>query len=115
MVTGCAPFFLLVLAGVAFGSWAFGGHTAARLTGLSVLALSLIYFALLNWTAQTQQKRRREGDGKGEREAPKTEEESTLSEEERAEWVIYLRSEGRILWAVVTILLAAILFLILRR
>ena len=61
MITGCAPFFLIALAGVALGSWSFGTHLAARITGISLLAVSILYFALLNWTAQNNLRQRKDG------------------------------------------------------
>ncbi len=64
MLTGCAPVFMLGLLGVSLGSWFFGTHIAARLTGLVLLLLFLLYFALLNWTAQSNIRIRKEkGEG----------------------------------------------------
>lgn len=114
MVTGCAPFFLLALAGVALGSWVFGSHIAARLLGLAGLALFLLYFALLNWTAQARIRLRREeksGGAPGESGGARQE---ARSEEARGEWAHYLRTEGRMLWLGVGVLLAVILLLVLR-
>jgi hypothetical protein len=114
MVTGCAPFFLLALAGVALGSWIFGSHIAARLLGLGGLALFLLYFALLNWTAQARLRLRREektGGTPGESRGPLQE---AMGEEARGEWAHYLRAEGRMLWLGVGVLLAVILLLVLR-
>ncbi|MEK6709617.1 MAG: hypothetical protein AABZ64_03480 [Nitrospinota bacterium] len=113
MVTGCAPFFLLALAGVALGSWIFGGHLAARLMGLGGLALFLLYYALLNWTAQARLKFRREEEEA--EESPGQGSRPALRGEARAEWAHYLRAEGRMLWLGVGALALAIGALIARR
>ena len=116
MVTGCAPFFLLGLVGVALGSLLFGSHTAARLTGLGLLTLFLLYFALLNWTAQTRMRHRREAGPEETAPPPREGPAAAESEEEDpAEWAHYLRTEGKVLWGMVFFLLAAILFLSLKR
>ena len=120
MLTGCSPVFLLVILGVGIGSWMFGDHTAARITGLAALTLFLVYFALLNWTAQNRQKREADApDAKdlyqeitgphddGARRAP-------FTENDRAEWRNYLKTEGRILWFGVGGLLLALLYLSLK-
>ncbi len=106
MVTGCAPFFLLGLAGVALGSWFFGTHGAARFTGLGALVLFVLYFALLNWTAQSRLESRAK-----ENAVPDEDEKEGFREEDRAEWVNYLRTEGRLLWMGVVFLLGVILLL----
>jgi len=107
MVTGCAPFFLLALAGVALGSWLFGSHAAARFMGLGGLLLFLLYFALLNWTAQSRLRLR----PFRQEEIPP---EKGADGEARAEWAGYLRTEGRMLWLGVGLLLAVILILVLK-
>ena len=117
MITGCAPFFLIGLLGVAVGSWLFGNHIAARLTGLVFLALFIFYFALLNWTAQRNLEIR---DNYPENKSPpppsdltRTEypEETLADQEARAEWDNYLRIEGRILWLTVAALIGVIVYL----
>ena len=120
MVTGCAPFFLLGLVGVALGSWLFGSHYMARMTGLAILTLFLAYFALLNWTAQANIKNHRAG------EEPNTFQESgdphadageeiPFTEEDRREWAHYLRTEGQILWVTVTLLIIVLIALFIRK
>ncbi len=120
MVTGCAPFFLLGLVGVALGSWLFGSHYMARMTGLAILTIFLAYFALLNWTAQTNIKNHRAG------EEPKSSQESgdphadageeiPFTEEDRREWAHYLRTEGQILWVAVTLLIIVLITLFIRK
>lgn len=100
MVTGCAPIFILGLLGVSLGSWFFGTHIAARVTGLVALAGFMLYFALLNWTAQSNialknTLKKEEPDEKtmdiGDGDTP-------FTDEDRVEWAHYLKSEGRILW-----------------
>ena len=114
MITGCAPFFLLALMGVALGSWVFGGHIAARLTGIGALALFLLYFALLNWTAQARA-RLREEERSGGAEGPAGDSrQEAMSEEAREEWHHFLRAEGQLLWLGVGVLLAVIGVLIWR-
>ena len=117
MITGCAPFFLLGLIGVAAGSWLFGSHIAARLTGLVFLALFIFYFALLNWTAQRNLEIRNK---KSKDKSPPLPsdlnrtvypEESSSDQESRAEWGNYLKIEGRILWLTVTALIGVIIYL----
>jgi hypothetical protein len=119
MVTGCAPFFLLGLLGVALGSWFFGSHYMARMTGLAILTIFLTYFALLNWTAQSNIKNRKAGDD------PKTSQESgdphaeagdeiPFTEEDRREWAHYLQTEGRILWLCVALLTLVLIILFFR-
>lgn len=121
MITGCAPFFLLTLAGVALGSWSFGTHVAARLTGLTFLGAAILYFALLNWTAQKNLKKRKEErsengpDPYPEREAHiQRLGEQTFTESDRKEWEHYLGMEGRILWGAAGVLAAVIFYLIVR-
>ncbi|MEE9276410.1 MAG: hypothetical protein V3V62_13985 [bacterium] len=129
MLTGCAPVFMLGLLGVSLGSWFFGTHIAARLTGLVLLLLFLLYFALLNWTAQSNI-RLREEKGGGEETGPggqppaetqatggaHTEEgeQAPFTEDDRAEWAAFLQTEGRVLWAGVIFLSATIAVLILK-
>lgn len=121
MITGCAPFFLIALAGVALGSWSFGTHLAARLTGISLLAAAIVYFALLNWTAQNNLRQGKSMEKESEaapypereaRERPAGEAAFTASD--RREWNHYLRVEGRILWSAAGVLAAVILYLIIR-
>ncbi len=119
MVTGCAPFFLLGLLGVALGSWFFGTHYMARMTGLALLTIFLAYFALLNWTAQSNIKNRKAGDDSQtsqESGGPHAEagDEIPFTEEDRREWVHYLRTEGRILWLGVTFLILVLIILFFR-
>lgn len=122
MVTGCAPFFLLGLLGVAMGSWFFGSHVMARMTGLVTLTIFLGYFALLNWTAQSNIKIRQSRAG-DEPPAPADADESStnaenpipFTDEDRREWVHYLRTEGLILRAGVVFLLLVIIILIFRK
>lgn len=121
MVTGCAPFFLLGLLGVALGSWFFGSHLMARVTGLLILAIFLTYFALLNWTAQINLRNREEQDGET---SPDTQSSGSLhldrdkripfTGEDRREWAHYLRTEGRLLWLGVFILVIVLIILIAR-
>lgn len=120
MLTGCAPVFLLVVLGVGVGSWMFGDHTAARITGLAATILFLTYFALLNWTAQNRQKR--EADAAYEKNpyqeitGPHDDgaRRERFTEDDRAEWRNYLRTEGKILWFGVGGLLLALLYLSLK-
>lgn len=120
MLTGCSPVFLLVVLGVGAGSWMFGDHTAARITGLAAITLFLAYFALLNWTAQNRQKR--EADSAGEKNlyqeitGPHDDgaRRERFTEDDRAEWRNYLRTEGKILWFGVGGLLLALLYLSLK-
>ncbi len=131
MLTGCAPVFMLGLFGVSLGSWFFGTHLAARLTGLVLLLLFLLYFALLNWTAQSNIRIRKE---KGEGAVAETDpggqapaetqaaggahsEEGEMvpfTEDDRAEWAVFLQTEGRVLWAGVIFLAATIAILTLK-
>ena len=117
MITGCAPFFLLGLIGVAVGSWLFGSHIAARLTGLVFLGLFVFYFALLNWTAQRNfEIRNKNSEDKSPPSPPNLARkgylgESLSNQEARAEWGNYLRIEGRILWLTVTALIGVIIYL----
>jgi len=120
MITGCAPVFLLGILGVSLGSWFFGTHFAARLTGLVLLEGFLLYFGLLNWTAQANirfsppKKGYFHGDpANSENLAPENEEQIIFTEEDRAEWFYYLKTEGRILWtgAVFLALLIALLII----
>ena len=129
MLTGCAPVFMLGLLGVSLGSWFFGTHIAARLMGLALLLLFLLYFALLNWTAQSNI-RLREEKGEGAEMGPggpppaetqaaggaHTEEgeQAPFTEDDRAEWAAFLQTEGRVLWAGVIFLAATIAILILK-
>lgn len=123
---------MLGLLGVSLGSWFFGTHIAARLTGLTLLLLFLLYFALLNWTAQSNIRRRRErGEGAeagpggtGGRAPAETQEaggahaeegeRAPFTEDDRVEWAAFLQTEGRVLWAGVIFLAATILVLILK-
>ncbi len=120
MLTGCSPVFLLVVVGVGIGSWMFGDHTAARITGLAVITVFLAYFALLNWTAQNRQKQAAQAPGEqdlyqeitgphddGARREP-------FTEDDRAEWRSYLETEGKILWFGVAGLLLALIYLIVK-
>lgn len=121
MVTGCAPFFLIGLLGVALGSWFFGSHLMARVTGLLILAIFLGYFALLNWTAQINLRNREEQHGE-----PSPSTQSAVSphldrdtripftSEDRKEWAHYLQTEGRLLWLGVFILVIVLIILIAR-
>ncbi len=109
MLTGCAPIFILGLLGVSLGSWFFGTHIAARLTGLILLEGFLLYFALLNWTAQSNQRRSinsgSEAADIGQDGSPAGEsDQAPFTDEDRAEWVHYLETEGRILWTGVVFL-----------
>ena len=126
---------MLGLLGVSLGSWFFGTHIAARLTGLALLLLFLLYFALLNWTAQSNIRRRRErgegaeadpgGTGGTGGSAPAETQEAggahaeegetaPFTEDDRVEWAAFLQTEGRVLWAGVIFLGATILILILK-
>ncbi len=120
MLTGCSPVFLLVILGVGIGSWMFGDHTGARITGLLAIIVFLAYFALLNWTAQNRQKQESDTPRKkdlyqeitgphddGARREP-------FTEDDRAEWRNYLKTEGKILWFGVAGLLLALLYLTLK-
>ena len=117
MITGCAPFFLLGLIGVAVGSWFFGSHIAARLTGLVFLALFVFYFALLNWTARRNLEIRNKNSE--DKSPPPPSDlirtgypgESLSDQEAQAEWGNYLRIEGRILWLTVTALIGVIIYM----
>jgi hypothetical protein len=120
MVTGCAPVFLLGILGVSLGSWFFGTHFAARLTGLILLEGFLLYFGLLNWTAQSnirfrpQREKTFPGDSSDSgNSTPEDNDQAPFTEEDRAEWYHYLETEGRILWtgAVCMALLIALLIL----
>jgi hypothetical protein len=106
MITGCAPIFMLGLLGVSLGSWFFGTHIAARLTGLILLDGFLLYFALLNWTAQSNQRKRgAEVPDAAQGGSPARENgQVPFTDEDRAEWVHYLKTEGRILWVGVVFL-----------
>ncbi len=122
MITGCAPFFLLGLLGVALGSWFFGSHILARMTGLVFLTIFLAYFALLNWTAQSNIKNRRAGaeeDPHTPRDTSDAQAEAgdqiPFTEEDRREWAHYLRAEGRILWTGVAFLILVLVILFIRR
>ena len=122
MVTGCAPVFMLGLLGVSLGSWFFGSHIAARLTGLFLLMAFMLYFALLNWTAQSNLRFRKNGGENpvepphGTGETPSGDEDPLpFTEEDRAEWVNYLRTEGQILWGGTIFLALVILILILKK
>jgi len=113
MLTGCAPFFLIGIIGLAAGSWIFGTHIAARLTAVSFLLLFLLYFALLNWTARTRMnKKRRTNSENSIEDSSSTENELTTQEKE--DWYNYLGSEGKLLWLGVFVLLVAFLTLLLR-
>ncbi len=120
MLTGCSPVFLLVILGVGIGSWIFGNHTAARITGLGAITAFLAYFALLNWTAQNRQKQAadspREKDLYQEITGPHDEgtRREIFTEQDKAEWRSYLKTEGKILWFGVGGLLLALLYLILK-
>ncbi len=130
MLTGCAPVFMLGLLGVSLGSWFFGTHIAARLMGLALLLLFLLYFALLNWTAQSNIRIRKE---KGEEMGPggpvgpppaetqaaggahaEEGEQTPFTEDDRAEWATFLQTEGRVLWAGVIFLATTVAVLILK-
>lgn len=116
MVTGCAPIFILGLLGVSLGSWFFGTHIAARLTGLVALAGFMLYFALLNWTAQSNIALKSTA-AKTEPDEKTTEggdEEVPFTDEDRVEWAHYLKSEGRILWAGFVFLAFVIVTLIVK-
>ena len=113
MLTGCAPFFLIGIIGLAAGSWIFGTHIAARLTAVSFLLLFLLYFALLNWTARTRMnKKRRTNSENSIEDSSSTENELTTQEKE--DWYNYLGSVGKLLWLGVFVLLVAFLTLLLR-
>ncbi len=116
MVTGCAPIFILGLLGVSLGSWFFGTHIAARLTGLVALAGFMLYFALLNWTAQSNIARKN-AEEKSEPDENKTDTgdgDVPFTDEDRVEWTHYLKSEGRILWTGFVFLAIVIVALILK-
>ncbi len=119
MVTGCAPIFILGLLGVSLGSWFFGTHIAARLTGLILLEGFLLYFALLNWTAQSNQHRSinkgSEAADTGQDSSPAGEnDQAPFTDEDRAEWVHFLETEGRILWTGVVFLALVMAALLLK-
>ncbi len=117
MLTGCSPVFLLVILGIGIGSWIFGSHTAARITGLLTVTVFLVYFALLNWTAQNRQKQEsdapREKDLYQEITGPHDggTRRELFTEDDRAEWRNYLKTEGKILWFGVAGLLLALFYL----
>ena len=113
MLTGCAPFFLIGLIGLAAGSWIFGTHVAARLTAVSFLLIFLLYFALLNWTARTRMKDKKNSKPE-EITSNTTSNEKTLTDQEKEDWFNYLGSEGKLLWLGVFVLLAAFLTLLIR-
>lgn len=113
MLTGCAPFFLIGLIGLAAGSWIFGTHVAARLTAVSFLLIFLLYFALLNWTARTRMKDKKNSKTE-EITSNTTSNEKTLTDQEKEDWFNYLGSEGKLLWLGVFVLLAAFLTLLIR-
>ncbi len=120
MLTGCSPVFLLVIVGVGIGSWMFGNHTAARITGLLAITIFLAYFALLNWTAQNRQKQEsgaaQEKDLYQEITGPHDDgtRRERFTEDDKAEWRTYLKSEGKILWFGVAGLLLALLYMTLK-
>ncbi|MBT3352523.1 MAG: hypothetical protein HOC91_00985 [Nitrospinaceae bacterium] len=117
MVTGCAPIFILGLLGVSLGSWFFGTHIAARLTGLVALAGFMLYFALLNWTAQSNiaRKNTMEKSEPDEKTTDNVEGDVPFTDEDRLEWNHYLKSEGRILWTGFVFLAVVIVALIVRK
>ncbi|MED5579548.1 MAG: hypothetical protein VX794_05900 [Nitrospinota bacterium] len=113
MLTGCAPFFLIGIIGLAAGSWIFGTHIAARLTAVSFLLLFLLYFALLNWTARTRMNEKRRTNSENSIEDSSSTE-NELTTQEKEDWYNYLGSEGKFLWLGVFVLLVAFLTLLLR-
>tara|TARA_B100000686_G_scaffold26710_1_gene26076 strand:+ start:12593 stop:12943 length:351 start_codon:yes stop_codon:yes gene_type:complete len=113
MLTGCAPFFLIGLIGLAAGSWIFGTHVAARLTAVSFLLIFLLYFALLNWTARTRMKNKKNSE-KEDIPANPSSNEKSMTEQEKEDWYNYLGSEGKLLWLGVFVLLFAFLTLLIR-
>ena len=113
MLTGCAPFFLIGLIGLAAGSWIFGTHIAARLTAVSFLLLFLLYFALLNWTARTRMKNKKELNIEDTTTDPSSNE-NKITEQEKEDWYNYLGSESKLLWLGVFVLLFAFLTLLIR-
>lgn len=116
MVTGCAPVFILGLLGVSLGSWFFGTHIAARLTGLVALAGFMLYFALLNWTAQSNitLKNAVKQSENDEKTADTGGGDIPFTDEDRAEWAHFLKTEGRILWAGAIFLVVVIIALSVR-
>ncbi len=120
MLTGCSPVFLLVILGVGIGSWIFGDHIAARITGLLAITVFLSYFALLNWTAQSRQRQRendpREKDLYQEMTGTQNSDarRKSFTEYDQTEWRSYLKTEGRILWFGIGGLLLALLYLTLK-
>jgi len=116
MVTGCAPIFILGLLGVSLGSWFFGTHIAARLTGLVALAGFMLYFALLNWTARSNiaRKSAEEKLEPKEKTTDNGDDNVPFTDEDRVEWAHYLKSEGRILWAGFVFLAIVIVALIVK-
>ena len=113
MLTGCAPFFLIGLIGLAAGSWIFGTHIAARLTAVSFLLLFLLYFTLLNWTARTRMKNKKESNIEDTK--PDTSSnENKITKQEKEDWYNYLESESKLLWLGVFVLLFAFLTLLIR-
>jgi hypothetical protein len=120
MLTGCSPVFLLGLLGVSLGSWFFGTHLAARITGLILLMGFLLYFGLLNWTAQSniRMKKEHQDDSGPHQESSDPihgdENQIPFTDEDRAEWHNYLRSEGRLLWAGLVFLAFITAYLIIK-
>ena len=113
MLTGCAPFFLIGLIGLAAGSWIFGTHVAARLTAITFLLIFLLYFALLNWTARTRMINKKNSKTEDIPTNPPSNE-KTMTEQEKEDWYDYLGSEGKLLWLGVLVLLVAFLTLLIR-